>query len=158
MKNKYNSAAIWNIVCAVLYIISYFGVIVFLGIDVVNGEGEEAFAAFIILLYALIIGIYLWEVFMIFPFFMILTGGEMLSKHKKGAGFKLLLFGNVFFKLLAILFHALLGGVFVWLGLPSFVMGGVLLLVVAVLMFVSIVMDFRALFKKQKILDKVKTA
>ncbi len=153
MKNKYKSAAIWNIVCGVLYTLSYIGTVVLLGMGILTEDGDEVF-----FLLAAFLAMYLWEIFMTFPFLMILTGGEMLSKHKKGAGVKAFIIFNAFMKLFAIAYNALFGYVFLSSQLLPLTVSGVGLFLVAALIFVSIVMDFRALFKKQKILDKVKTA
>ena len=167
MINPFKNAGVWNIACGVLYALAYISLFIFLEAEILNGgvaskilNGEVASYPILLLIELLLvvffsvyiagIGVFLWAAFIIFPFFMILTGVEMLSKHKKGAGVKVLIVFNAIFKLLAVFLNLVFGVQF--LTLEGFVvLGGAVLIISAALMLVSIFMDFGALFKREKI-------
>ena len=82
MKNKYKSAGVWNILCGVLFTIAYIIPIVCLGVNMFDwGDIVVSSLYFAIVLF---FSVYLWESLIMFPFFMILTGSEMISRRKKG--------------------------------------------------------------------------
>ena len=159
--NKYKNAGIWNIVCAVVYTIVYISVFFLICMEIMDLPGADGVIThpieFIGLLFAVLgvvfvsgVGILLWVFFMLIPAALILTATEMLSKRKKGAGVKALIVFNALFKLLAVFLNLVFGVQF--LMLEGFVvLSGAVLIISAALMLVSVIMDFRALFKREKI-------
>ena len=127
MKNKYMSAGVMNIVCGVFFTLLFIGVMVLINVGFISTGTEDGivYAALFTL-----VGAYVWDILMYFPFFMILTGVEMCSKHKKGVGVVCLILVNI-----------LLKAYLVYIAVNSFIP-------FAILFAVSIIMDIRALFRK----------
>lgn len=153
MKNKYKSAGIWNIFCGVLFTIAYIVPIVCLGVKMFDwGDIAVSVVYFSILLF---FAACVWEgAYIMFPFFMILTGSEMISRRKKGAGVKALIVFNVLFKILGAIYNGCFCYYLFLTVTPvelTFVISGVALIVTAALILVSVVMDFRALFQRNKV-------
>ena len=148
--NKFKRAGIWNIACGVLTTLAYIGFFVCLivasAMETVPEEELGAGIAVFTLLFGFV-GAYLWEAVMIFPFFMILTGAELCSKHKKGAGVRILIVFNIFLKLLCVFLNGFFGVGFFAI---STVMGlcGAFLLLTAILTLVSVILDFPALVSR----------
>ena len=127
MKNKYMSAGVMNIVCGVFFTLLFVGVFVLINVGLISTGTDEG------VLYAVLItlvGAYMWEILIYFPFLMILTGIEMCSKHKKGVGVVVLIIVNILLKLYL-----------VYIAVTSFIP-------FAILFWISVVMDIRALFRK----------
>lgn len=146
MKNKYKSAGVWNILCGVLFTITYIVPIVCLGVHMFDW-GDIVVSSFYFAI-VLFFSVYLWESLIMFPFFMILTGMEMLSRHKKGVGVKALIVFNALFKLLAVVYELSLG--YLYLTTPTLVLCGGALIVTAAFILVSVVIDFITLCSKQE--------
>ncbi len=153
MNNKYKKAGAWNLVCALLYVFSSLASSVLFYKDWLKpGDPIAAFLAIFIMVFDVAFGL----VACVFPLFMTITGGIMLSGLKKRFLFTLLLIVNCILKLVAIVANGLWGYVFVALS-PNFIMtklGGVLLIAVAICMLVSIVLDIKGLFTKSEMLDE----
>ena len=145
MKNKYKSAGVWNILCGVLFTIAYIIPIVCLGVNMFDW-GDIAASSFYFAI-VLFFSVYLWESLIMFPFFMILTGSEMISRRKKGTGVKALIVFSALFKLLAVAYDLSLG--YLYLTAPALVLCGVALIVTAAFILISVVMDIRSLFQRK---------
>ena len=130
MKNKYKAAGIMNIACGVLFVLAYISISVLLFVGgILREEGLLVFLSIV----STLLGVYFWEIVIVSPFLMILTGVEMLSKHKKDWLVILLMIFNILLKLL--------------IGWAAASM--VLSIPLAIVYFISIIMDVRALFRKE---------
>ena len=97
MKNKYKAAGIMNIACGVLFVLAYISISVLLFVGgILREEGLLVFLSIV----STLLGVYFWEIVIVSPFLMILTGVEMLSKHKKDWLVILLMIFNILLKLL----------------------------------------------------------
>ena len=130
MKNKYKAAGIMNIACGVLFVLAYISISVLL---FVGGILREEWVLVFLSMVSTLLGAYFWEIVIVSPFLMILTGVEMLSKHKKDWLVILLMIFNILLKLL--------------IGWAATSM--VLSIPFAIVYFISIIMDVRALFRKE---------
>lgn len=155
MKNKYKTAGVWNIVCGVLFTISYIFPNVLIGILGAALGSDYALETLMSLFVSLVCSGYVWQVFIYIPFFMILTGTEMLSKHKKGAGVKALIVFTMFVKLFAVAYEVMMGYLFLTGPTLLLVAWGAGLIVLALGMLVSIVIDCKALFARNP--EKIKS-
>lgn len=97
MRKKFLWAGALNIACAVLGVLSFVFVFVILSINA-YGDAEDLFGLLMVSTYVLLIFSYYQEVFTLLPMLTVLTGIEFLSKHKKGAGTKVLIVINVIVK------------------------------------------------------------
>ena len=169
--NKYKSAGVWNIVCAVIYTIVYISVFFLICMEIMDLPGADGVIThpieFIGLLFAVLgvvfvsgVGILLWVFFMLIPAALILTATEMLSKRKKGAGVKAWIVFNTLIKLFSAYLNVYAGVQFIFLtggGSLLVTLASVILIATAILFLVSVVMDYRALFKREGIeTEKIK--
>lgn len=148
MKNKYKTAGIWNILCGVLFTIAYIFPNVLICIRGVTLGSDHKYETFVSLFISLIFSGYGWRFFIYIPFFMILTGTEMLSKRKKGAGVKALIVFTIIVKILAAVFEVAMGCMLLTGPTSLLVAWGTCLIVLALVMLVSIVIDCKALLAK----------
>ena len=153
MKNVFKRAGVWNILCGVLVTLAYVGIYVVMGVDFAGSEGEELASYIFYGAIVTYIGVYLWEILIFFPFFMILAGTELISKHKKGAGVRLFIVFNMLMKILSALLCALCGAVFIATAYVTAVAYGVFLALVALIIAISIILDIPAVFAKQKVME-----
>ncbi len=148
MKNQYKSAGILNILCGVLFTISYLFLNVLIGVTLGWGDVFAiVFALMVVFAYA---G-YVWWSFIIFvPFSMILTGTEMLSKHKKGAGVKVWIVLNALVKLLVIGYELVVGYRFLTTATTLLVVWGWGVIAMSFVTLISVVIDFKAVFTRTR--------
>ena len=156
--NKYKSAGIWNIVCGVIYTLSYVSIFVLIGIGIF-GMFFEGVVDIIAMFFGIGVffvtagvGVFFWVYVMWVPAFMFITAGEMLSKHKKGAGVKLWIIFNILMKIISICVSVYLGMcVAMLITITTFASTWifVILMATAVFLLISSVMDCRALFKRE---------
>lgn len=148
MKNQYKSAGILNILCGVLFTISYIFPNVLIGVTL--GWGD-AFATVFALTVVFIYAGYVWWSFIIFvPFSMILTGTEMISKHKKGTGVKAWIVLNALVKLLVIGYQLVVGCLFLTAPTALLVVWGWGLIAMSFVTLISVIIDFKALFTRTR--------
>ena len=168
--NKYKSAGVWNIVCAVIYTIVYISVLFLICAEIMGLPGDGVIThpiEFIGLLFVVLgvifvsgVGSLLWIFFMLIPVALILTGTELISKRRKGAGVKVWIVFNTLIKLFATCLNVCAGVQFIFLtggGSLLVTLASVMLIATSILFVVSVVMDYRALLKREKVeTEKIK--
>ena len=143
MRKRFLWAGVLNIACAVLSILAFVGIFVMLGVDS-YGDAEAVFGLMLVSMYVFLLFSYYWEALTLFPVLTILTGVEFLSKHKKGAGTKILIVINIIIKLFSFLFDVSLGASMCLSADPLALIYGAFLILVGLMHLVSVIVDIYA--------------